>query len=1015
MKHTRLALSRPVGTVMIFIALGLVGFISARQLSLEYLPDIQFPGLFVQIPYAGSTPEEIEERITRPVEEVLATLSGVKRIESTTTQDQAEIFLEFDWDTDASAGGIEARSKIDAIRDELPADIQRILVFTGSLGDQPILQLRISSERDLSDAYTMLERELKRPIERLPGVSRVELQGVEPREIRILLDSDRVAAYGVDLGALVELLRKSNFAVNAGRITDGGRRLSLRPQGEFRSLDDVRNIAVNGSVRLGDIANVRVTAPERDYGRHLNGTYAIGLAVFKETEANMVDVAERVVEEVERIGEKPMMRGVSLFELENQADGVKTSLADVLRSGLIGALLAIAVLYLFLRQLSTTLIVTLSVPFSLLITLGVMYFSGLTLNILTMMGLMLAVGMLVDNAVVVTESVFKYRQEHPDEPPTQATIKGVRNVGIAVLAGTATSVIVFLPILFGIKAEITIFLSHMAITIVASLVASLIIAQTLVPMLAARVAPPPQSQRSSVMRRLTDLYVRLLDACLRRPWLSLFAIVVIVVSVAIPAKVVTFDMWPEDGQRRLMLHYHVDGVYPVERTEALVNDVEAFLDAHREEFEIRDVYSYFDTVQAQSSILLSPREEAVLSAAEIRKRIEDGLPTLAIAAPSFEQNRQGGSEGFSLQLSGDSMDVLAPLTDELVRALASIDGLTNIRSDVRDGDEEVRIVVDRERAMKFGLSAQTVASSVATAMRGENLREFRGTDGDVDMRLAFRDTDKSDLESLRRLPLFAADGEQISLAAVADLQVVRGARRIKRVDRATAAVISADLRDLTLDEVKPRVESLMAQFDLPPGYKWKFGRGFSRNDETGQIMLVNTLLGIASIFLVMAALFESTLLPMSIITSIVFSIIGVFWFFMLTGTSFSFMATIGILILIGVVVNNGIVLVDHINNLRLEGVPRRQAILDAGRDRLRPILMTVATTVLGLLPLAVGDTQVGGNGPPYYPMARAIIGGLVFSTVTSLLIVPRVYVWFDQLDNWWRMVIRTAFRTARTA
>ncbi len=1014
MKHTRLALTRPVGTVMIFLALGLVGLIAARQLPLEYMPDIQWPGIFVQIPYPGSTPEEIEERITRPVEEALATLSGIERMQSTTTQERAEIFVQFDWETDASAKGIEARSKIDAIRDELPADVQRILVFTGSLGDQPILQLRISSERDLSDAYTMLERELKRPIERLPGVSKVELQGVEPREVRILLDADRVAAHGINLAALVDLLRKSNFAVNAGRITDAGQRLSLRPQGEFRSLDEIRSIPVNGGVRLGDIADIKLTAPERDYGRHLNGDYAIGLSVFKQTDANMVEVADRVAEEIELISEKPLMRGISLFELENQADGVKTSLSDVLRSGLIGALLAIAVLYLFLRQLTTTLIVTLSVPFSLLITLGAMYFFGLTLNILTMMGLMLAVGMLVDNAVVVTESVFRYRQMHPDDPKG-ATLKGVREVGIAVLAGTATSIIVFLPIMFGVKADITIFLSHVAITIVVSLIASLLIAQTLVPMLAARVAPPPETINGGAMKRLTDAYVGFLDLSLRRPWLSLLAILLIIASVAIPANFVNFDMWPEEGRRRMTLNYHLDGTYPVERTEALVNTVEAYLDEHREEFEIRDVYSYFDTRTVQSTILLSPKEEAILSSVEIKKKIEDGLPELAIADPSFEWESQGGNEGFSLQLSGDSMDVLAPLSEELVRILSTIEGMRNVRSDARSGDEEVQIVVDRERAMKYGLSPQTVATAVSTAMRGENLREFRSSDGEIDMRLAFRETDKSDLDSLRRLPLFGSDGSQIALGAVADLQIVRGARQIKRVDRATAAIITADLVDVSLDDVKPRIELLMEQFELPPGYHWKFGRGFEQNDETGQIMLVNTLLGIASIFLVMAALFESTLLPMSIITSIVFSIIGVFWFFMLTGTAFSFMATIGILILIGIVVNNGIVLVDHINNLRVEGVPRSQAVLEAGRERLRPILMTVATTVLGLLPLAVGDTQVGGNGPPYFPMARAIIGGLVFSTVTSLLIVPRVYVWFDQLDNWWRTVIRTAFSSPRPA
>ncbi|MEO0974958.1 MAG: efflux RND transporter permease subunit, partial [Pseudomonadota bacterium] len=513
-------------------------------------------------------------------------------------------------------------------------------------------------------------------------------------------------------------------------------------------------------------------------------------------------------------------------------------------------------------------------------------------------------------------------------------------------------------------------------TIVVSLIASLVLAQTLVPMLAARVSLPRVATQGGVMRRLTAAYVKCLEFTLQRAWLSVLGIVLIIASVIVPAKFVNFDMWPEEGSRRLFLQYHVDGTYPVERMETLVNRVEAYLDEHRDEFEIRDVYSYFNTELAQSTILLSPKEEAVLSSVEIKKRIEEGLPEMVIADPSFDWERQGGNEGFSLQLSGDSMDVLAPLSLELVRVLESVEGLRNVRSDARDGDEEVQIVVDRQRVAQFGMSAQAVATAVSTAMRGENLREFRSDDGEIDMRLAFHDTDKANVDSLKRLPLFPPDGGQITLGAVAELQIVRGARQIRRVNRATAAIITADLDEATLDELRPRVEALMEQFELPPGYRWKFGRGFDQNDETGGIMLQNTGLGILCIFIVMAALFESLLLPMSIITSIVFSIIGVLWFFMLTGTAFSFMATIGILILIGIVVNNGIVLVDHISNLRLEGMPRREAVLTAGRDRLRPILMTVATTVLGLLPLAVGDTQVGGNGPPYYPMARAIIGGL---------------------------------------
>ncbi len=1011
MKHTEIALRRPVTTVMFFLALALVGGLATHLLPLEKLPDIEFPGIFIQVPYQGSTPEEVEELITRPIEEALATLPGVREMRSTSTENMAQIFLRFDWDQEVSAKGIDARAKVDAIRDQLPADVQRVLVFTGSTSDQPMLTLRVSSDRDLSDSYDMLDRLVKRRIERLDGVARTELQGVEPKEVRILMDSNRLAAHGVNINALLETLEKSNFSVSAGRITDSGQRFSVRPQGEFSSLDQIRNLAINDrNLRLGDVAQVEMRSQERNYGRHLDGNYAIGLNVYKATGANMVEVADRVKAEVAQIGELPQMRGIKIFDLDNQAENVKDSLNDLLSAGLLGALLAILVLYLFLRQLTTTLIVTASVPFSLLITLGVMYFSGLTLNILSMMGLMLGVGMLVDNAVVVTESIFRYRQKDP-ENPMAATLKGVKEVGLAVIAGTGTSIIVFAPIMFGAKVDITVFLGHVALTIMVALVASLLIAQTLVPMLAARVPPPPVPKQSNFMYKASNGYMGLLRWTQNHPIWTTLGILVIVGTSFIPMKLVNFDTFPQESSRRLFMPYFIEGQHSLERMEEAVNKIEAFLFAHREEFDIASVYSYFDTNNnAQTLILLTDEDVATLPTKEIIKRIEDGLPEIIIGKPSFNfEQGGGGGNGFSIQIMGDSTAYLSELSKDVVRILGSVEGLKDLRPDSETGDREVRVSVDRDRASAVGLTTREIAGAVAIAMRGQVLREYRGESSDIPVRLAFREDDKQSLEQLADLPLYNKKGERIALGTVATFQVAPAAQQIQRIDRQTALAITGNLEDeASLDEIRPKVTAVMDTFELPPGYSWKFGRGFDRQDETQQIMMVNILLGVALIFIVMAALFESLLYPLSIITSIGFSVIGVFWFFAVTGTTFSFMASIGIMILIGVVVNNGIVLVDHINNLRQEGMARNEAIIIAGRDRLRPILMTVATTILGLSPLAIGTTQVGGDGPPYYPMARAIIGGLGFSTLVSLVVVPTTYIWLDGLSKWGSKVMRTA-------
>ncbi len=1012
MKHTELALKRPVTTIVVFVALAMVGLIASRLLPLEKFPDIEWPGIWVEIPYEGSTPEEVERLITRPVEEALATLSGLQRMRSWSREDRAQVQLEFDWDESMGAMGIEARAKIDSIRHTLPDDVRRVFVFTGSLADQPVLQLRISSDRDLSDSYDLLDRLLKRRIERIDGVSRVQLQGVDPREIRILLRANALAAYNVDVAELRDLLVRSNFAVSAGRLTAGDQRLSVRPSGEFASVEQIRQLVINAQgLRLGDIADVDLVTPERNYGRHLDGTYAIGLEISKTTGANMVAVTDAVIAEVEEIGKLPQMRGINIFPLDNQGESVRESLSDLLNAGLVGGLLAIVVLYLFLRQISTTLIVTAAVPFSLLITLGAMYFAGLTLNILSMMGLMLAIGMLVDNAVVITESIFRSRLEDK-ENPQRATLAGVKEVGIAVLAGTATTIIVFAPMIVGEKSDIMIFLSHVAITIIVALIASLLIAQTLVPMLAARLPVPPEPKEGALISRLTRRYEQALTGVVRHPRWSGVGIVLIIALGITPMvfEWVKVDMFPQESGRRLEMPYHIEGEHSIETIEATVDTIEQYLFSRKEEFNIDSVYSYYQTDFAMSTLLLTDEADATLGAKEIIELIEADMPRIAIGSPSFSWEQQGGGEGFSLQIAGDSTEVLNELGDEVVRALGGIEGLKDLRTDAEDGEREIRVAIDRDRAAAQGLTAQDIAQMIAIAMRGENLREFRGELGEVAVRLAFRENDRQSINQLNDLPIFTPDGRRIPLASVATLTTGRSPDTITRTDRQTSVMINASMEgDFTMDDVREPVESLMNQFELPPGYSWKFGRGFERNDETQSVMITNMLLGVACIFLVMAALFESLLLPFSIILgSIVFSIFGVFLFFAATGTTFSFMAMIGIMILIGVVVNNGIVLVDHINNLRMQGVPRSQAIITGGRDRLRPILMTVATTIVGLTPLAVGTTQIGGDGPPYFPMARAIIGGLAFSTVVSLLVVPALYIYFDNLAAWARKIKRAA-------
>jgi HAE1 family hydrophobic/amphiphilic exporter-1 len=610
--------------------------------------------------------------------------------------------------------------------------------------------------------------------------------------------------------------------------------------------------------------------------------------------------------------------------------------------------------------------------------------------------------MLVDNAVVVTESVFRHRQLDPTRPGA-ATLAGVREVGVATIAGTAATVIVFLPMVFGEKNEIAIFLTHVAIPIVVAMLASLLVAQTLVPLLAARlrrahvVASPPS------LTRLQDAYARRLRWVLAHPWKTggLVALTLASVVPLFAAGLVKVDPFPQDATRTLYLDYRIEGNHPLEQVERAVNRVEAYLEGGREQWEIDNVYSRYDATSANTLIYLKPKRAAKRRARDIMDEIAKGMPEVIIGRPTFDFGADPGG-GFSLQLSGESTEVLADLSLEVVRRLRQVPGFDAVRSAARGGDQEIEVAVDRARAMQAGLPTETVALTIAGAMRGDRLREFRGPDRELTMRLAFRADDRQSLEDLARLPIPRADGTTVPLAAVATFRMRPGERAIERVNRLTAVVVTGTLaKGVTLDELRDRVKPVLEAFPWPAGYTWKFGRGFEQNDETLNAMATNIGLAIVLIFLVMAALFESTLHPLSIVTSIVFAIVGVFWFFALTGTPVTLMAMIGIMILVGVVVNIGIVLIAHVISLRAAGMERTAAIVQAGRDRLRPILMTTATTLLGLVPLGWGDAQVGGTGgPAYYPMARAIIGGLAFGAAVSLFFVPAFYVWFDDLNAW---------------
>jgi HAE1 family hydrophobic/amphiphilic exporter-1 len=990
---TALALRRPVTTLMIAFTLLLLGIASSRLLPLEKFPGIDIPELVINAPYRGSSPAEVERLVTKPLEEALATMGGITRMRSNSGENGANISIEVKWDSSLTSKGIEAREKIDAVRHLLPEDLERIFVYQFSTADMPILTMRISSERELQNSYDLLNNFLKKPLERLSGVSKVELYGVDPRQITIRLSSDRMASHNVNAQQLTALLNKQNFSINAGAIKSDNQTIRVSPKGEYTNLNDIRGLKINEHVYLGDIATINYEQKELEEGRHLNQSYAIGVNVFRESSTNLVDVSSRVVDKIDEIAASSKFSGIDIYVMEDQAKGVTDSLADLLQAGGIGAILSFIVLYLFIRNTPVTLLVVASVPFSICLTLACMYLLGYSLNVLSLMGLLLAVGMLVDNSVVITEAIAAQYKKAPNQNPITNIHIGVSNVSLAVITGTLTTMIVFLPNIIGEKVQLTVFLEHVAVAICISLAASLLVAKTLLPLLLSKMPLEKLLPKESVKKSNKppkNYYKRSLNWVLHHPKITGVIALLILASTAVPLQVITSDNNNDDDSTRIRLHYHLKGQYPLEQVESVVNKMEDYLYKNQEKFAIDSVYSYYNPERAVSTLLL--KDDNQQSIEHIKKAIRENMPKFAVAAPEFSW-RSAASGGTSLSLTGPSTDKLMELSEQIIPLLKKIEGLTDVRSEISQQQQEMILTVDRQKASRYNLRSQDVAILVSSALRGRNLRSFRhDPQGEVRIEMLFDRELKYSLAKLKQLPITQFNDQIITLDNLVEFTVKPRLSNITRQNRQTSLSIGANLDEITTEQAGERLEEVMKHVNFPQGYQWKLGQGFERQQQEQNIMMINMLLALAMIYIVMAALFESLLLPAAIISSILYSIVGVFWFFLLTGTSMSVMGMIGILILMGIVVNNGIVLIDQINQMTPKREELEQVISDMCVTRLRPVLMTVSTTVLGMIPLAVGSAQIGGDGPSYGPLAIAIIGGLSFSTITSLYLVPWLYL-----------------------
>lgn len=988
-----LAIRRPVTALMILVSLLALGLVAVSRLPLAFMPDIESPELFIQVGYPNAAPEQVEFMIVRPLEEAVSSVKGLKTLWSRSGTEGGRLRLGFDWGADLHLARVEVWERIDRIRSELPDDIGDIVVsrsWSGQGEDMPILEARLSSRRDLSASYDLLERKILRPLERVPGVASVRLDGVNPREVRINLRPADLQRHGVDVRQVSRILRTSNFDQSLGRVQTDEQLFMLRTVGTFTTVEDIAMLPLRADgLRLRDVADVQYIEPPLQYGRHLDGDFAIGLSVTQESKANTVAVCRALEERIAAMNDDPDLEGVNFMVWFSQGDEITRALRDLTITGIFGSLLASFVLFLFLRRLSSTLFAVLCIPLSLVVALGVIWASGGTLNTLVLLGLIVGVGMLVDNAVVIMENIFRHREQGCDR--REAARRGASEVAVAVTAATMTSIIVILPLIFNKPSEMNLILRELGLTVCLTLLASLFVSQTLIPLAMTRFIKRRPRAKSPFMRRLEAGYARLLAFNLRHRWLTPIIGLGVLASAWYPFQNINKEFGLSNPELFVQLRIRFTEEVSLERKRELITDLERRFEPYRDKMAARAIYSFWS--DRWSLMRVYPHSGATDEAtlAGIRDTLRGLLPEIPGVVLTIEDNTMqwrhgGGRSRIMFNIVGESMSVLNDLSAVVVERLQMEPGLMDVGSRGEDAAEELHVLVDRELASRYGMQPDQIGQMVGLTFRGRRLPRFRTADGEREMRLALDEQEERGVDDLRNLPLLTDSDDPVPLASVADLVVMPGALMIHRNNRLTNVRVFARYEQGTADHWRQRITGILDGLDWPPGYAWSFGEGEEQRREQSRELLTNVLLALLLVFAVMAGLFESVPQAVALMVALPFALAGAFWMLYFTGTDFDQPAGIGLLLLIGIVVNNGIVMLAHINHYRRRGMARYEAMLRGGRERLRPIMMTALTTVIGLAPIVVQKPTLGGVY--YYSMALVIMGGLLVSAFLTTILLP---------------------------
>ncbi|MFZ7128129.1 MAG: efflux RND transporter permease subunit [Desulfobacterales bacterium] len=1022
MNVSRFSVGRPVLTVMVSLIVIILGGVSLSRLSIDLMPDITYPTLSISTEYENASPEEIEELITRPVEEAMSAVPGVEEVTSVSAEGRSSVRVTFTWGTDLDAAANDIRDRLDRVIPQLPEDAERPALRKFDLASFPILILGVPSSLDPIQVRRVIDNQVKHRIERIPGVASLDVRGGLDREIHVNLNAEKIKALELPIDQLLTRLKEENINLPAGTIELGMLDITIRTPGIYSSVEEIGNTVVairdGAPIQLNEIADVEDAWEKVTRIVRINGKPGVRLSVSKQSGKNTVEVAEAVLAEIDRINRDiPQLEIVPIIDTSGY---IKRSITNVGTTILYGGLLAVAVLLLFLRNIPSTAIIATTIPISVVATFALMYFSGFTLNLMTLGGLALGVGMLVDNAIVVLENIYRMRES--GESPASAAVNGSHEVTAAVIASTLTTLAVFLPLVF-VRGMSGIMFKQLSYVVSFSLACSLVVALTLVPMLASRVRAsvivetsgdsPPRGGRifqatGRLFAAMENAYRDLLRFAVAHRAVVLGSVLAAFAACLLLIPLVGVELMPAADESEVRIYAEMAVGTRLELVDASFLEIEKIV--QREVPETQNMVSFIggSTWRARGGnageirIGLVPIRERTRSSDEIagalrqklnhipgtkvRSRAGQGLFILRIGT--------GGEEQVQVEVRGHDLEVSDVLARRVEEIVAAVPGVTDTKISRETGTPEELVIVDRLKAADMKLTVSKIANMLQTVLSGTPAGNYREGGDEYTIRVQLKDAEKKALNSILDLPITNLEGEPVVLRNVVSVIPRRGPVLVERKDQERVAYVSANISGRDMGSILADVRKGLRSVPVPQDFSILIGGDYEEQQKAFMELLTSFLLALILVYMVMASLYESLRYPFVVMFSVPLAAIGVILMLFLTGTTFNVQSYIGCIMLGGIVVNNAILLVDHINLLRQrDGMPLKIAIEEAGRRRLRPILMTAMTTILAMAPLALG---LGEGGETQAPMARSIIGGLLSSTLITLLVVPTLYAVFER-------------------